>query len=233
MVLLSFTYACEEDVKLVFSENLIETSEAADISINIPKAEGSSEVANRINLKLYEHIVNQSNLSEDASNQSSLDVAIKQFNTEYSKFKKDFPDSSQQWEYFVDGEVTYRSEVLVCIAINSYLDTGGAHGNTNVTFFNFNPQTGELYNMDDIVNDRKALSEVVEQKLNENLKSKAENDSMEDYFFGKEFQLPETLGFSDEGLIILYNTYEIASYAQGIVEFTIPFSEVETFLNYN
>ena len=56
---------------------------------------------------------------------------------------------------------------------------------------------------------------------------------MEDEFFGKDFQLPETIGYSDEGIIILYNPYEIASYAQGIVEFTIPFEDVSSFLNVN
>ena len=56
---------------------------------------------------------------------------------------------------------------------------------------------------------------------------------MEDFFFGKDFQLPETLGYSDEGLIVLYNPYEIASYSQGIIEFTIPYSEISSFLNIN
>ncbi len=54
---------------------------------------------------------------------------------------------------------------------------------------------------------------------------------MEDYFFGNDFQLPESLGFSDEGLIILYNPYEIASYSQGIIEFTIPYDTINDYLN--
>ena len=47
------------------------------------------------------------------------------------------------------------------------------------------------------------------------------------------FELPESLGYSDEGLIILYNPYEIASYAQGIIEFSIPYEDVNSFLNVN
>lgn len=65
----------------------------------------------------------------------------------------------------------------------------------------------------------------------ENLSSKNKDSQMEDYFFGKDFQLPESIGFSDEGVIILYNPYEIASYSQGIIEFTIPYEEIESNLN--
>ena len=65
----------------------------------------------------------------------------------------------------------------------------------------------------------------------ENLSSRDKQFSTEDYFFGKDFQLPESIGFSDEGVIILYNPYEIASYSQGIIEFTIPYNEIDANLN--
>lgn len=233
IVFLSLVYSCEKEVTIDFSEETIETSKSAEIAINFPKAEGSKAVANKINKTISTYIANQINLSEDTVENISIDEAVNKFNTEFTSFKNDFPESSQKWEAFIDGEVTYRSAEVICIAINSYLDTGGAHGNTNVKFFNFDPQTGKLFGKKDLISQAKGLSEVVEQKLLEKIKTDAKNEPMEDIFFGKEFQLPETLGFSDEGLIILYNRYEIASYAQGIVEFTIPFDDVNSFLNIN
>jgi hypothetical protein len=53
---------------------------------------------------------------------------------------------------------------------------------------------------------------------------------MTDFFFGKDFVLPENIGYNEEGLLLLYNTYEIASYAMGITEFTIPYSEINNLL---
>jgi len=233
IALLTLVYSCEEEVNIDFSEENIESSKSTEISINFPKAEGTAAIASKINKTISTYIVNQINLSEDTVENITIDDAVTKFNDEFNSFKNDFPDSSQIWEAFIDGEVTYRSSEVICIAINSYLDTGGAHGNTNVKFFNFDPQTGKLFGKKDLIDNMSAFSKVVEQKLLEKIKTDAENEPMEDVFFGKDFQLPETLGYSDEGIIILYNRYEIASYAQGIVEFTIPFEEVNSYLMIN
>lgn len=221
--------SCNEDVNIVFLEEHIETSEVAEISINFPKAEGNNVVSEAINSTINNYIVGQTTLSEDSITNLSITDAVERFNTEFNNFKTSFPDSSQKWEALIDGEVTYRSAEVICIAINSYLDTGGAHGNTNVKFFNFNPQTGELYSNSELIEDSVKLSKLIEKKLHENLKSKS-NEPTEDFFFGEDFQLPESIGYSEEGLIILYNPYEIASYSQGIIEFTIPYNEIDDFL---
>ena len=71
---------------------------------------------------------------------------------------------------------------------------------------------------------------MVKQHNLKNLKTKNKPQSIEDYFFGKPFQLPENIGFNNNGLLLLYNTYEIASYAQGYTEFVIPFNDCESFL---
>lgn len=232
IVILSFIFSCKEDVNIEFSEEHIETSKDAEVAINYPKAEGNKDVSERINTTIENYIVSQTNFSEDSLTNVSIKEAVERFNSEFNTFKSNFPDSPQKWEAFIDGEVTYRSPEVICMAINSYLDTGGAHGNTNVRFFNFNPQTGELYSKRELISNVNELSKLIESKLKERGKSKAESP-MEDYFFGKDFQLPETIGYSDEGLIVLYNPYEIASYSQGIIEFTIPYSEVSTFLQIN
>lgn len=229
---LSFILSCNEDVKIEFSEERIETSEAAEIAINFPKAEGNKAVSEQINKTIQNYIVSQTNLGEDSLVGLSIQDAVNRFNTEFKTFQSDFPDSPQKWEAFIDGEVTYRSPLVICMAMNSYLDTGGAHGNTNVRFFNFNPKTGELISKAEIIGNLEDLSELIKQKLNDYSKSNSD-EPMEDFFFGNDFQLPESIGFSDEGLIILYNPYEIASYSQGIIEFTIPFEEVSSFLNVN
>ena len=58
-----------------------------------------------------------------------------------------------------------------------------------------------------------------------------EDEGFGDYFFGEEFHLPANIGYNDEGVLLFYNVYEIASYAVGITEFTIPFEEVEDYLS--
>ena len=38
------------------------------------------------------------------------------------------------------------------------------------------------------------------------------------------------MGFNENGIILLYNVYEIASYVQGVTEFTIPYAEANPYL---
>ncbi|SDR79497.1 protein of unknown function [Formosa sp. Hel1_31_208] len=225
-----FLFSCKEDIPIAFSEANIESSEEAEISINYPNAISTSEASKLINKTLENYIANQLDLSNDSIKITNVKEAAEQFDKAFVDFKTDFPEASQKWEAFIDSEVTYRSPDLICIVVNSYLDTGGAHGNTLVKFLNFNAETGALLTNLDLISNIEGFSKLVESKLNKALDTSSDGDSMEDVFFGENFQLPETIGYSDEGLIILYNPYEIASYAQGIIEFNIPFEEVTSYL---
>jgi hypothetical protein len=45
------------------------------------------------------------------------------------------------------------------------------------------------------------------------------------------FYLPENIGFTKEGVKLLYNQYEVASYADGTIELTLPYNEVKKYLS--
>jgi len=51
------------------------------------------------------------------------------------------------------------------------------------------------------------------------------------WFEDDKFHLPETVGFTADSLLLLYNPYEIASYAAGAVTLNIPLEEVSTFIS--
>ncbi len=221
--------SCKEEVNLTFSEINTLYEEGAVIEINIPKAEGQTTVSTAINLKIENHIANILNFSEENSDSIELKDAIAQFKKEYSNFKNDFEESALIWEAIFDGEVIYQSSSVVCLAINGYTNTGGAHGNMNITLYNFDAQTGEILELEDLINDISDFTELVKIHFKKETESNNE-EGITDYFFGDEFHLPDNIGFNDDGILILYNVYEIASYAQGITEFTIPFEESEAYL---
>ena len=53
------------------------------------------------------------------------------------------------------------------------------------------------------------------------------------WFENDNFYLPETIGFDENNLIIVYNSYEIAPYAAGPIVLEIPLTEVASFLDLN
>ncbi|MCB0446840.1 MAG: DUF4163 domain-containing protein [Gelidibacter sp.] len=224
--------ACNEDVKLTFEEQHVEQNDGAIVAINYPKAKDDNDIAVKINKHIEHFLANEINLGQDEVKGISLKDAIKNFNNEYKLFKHDFADTSQQWEVSIESEITYENEHLICVAVNSYLDTGGAHGNEHVSFLVFDKQTGNRLKPSDFIKDAEGFATLAEPYFKNETKPLTIDEDIEDYFFGEGFQLPENIGFSENGVILLYNVYEIASYTQGVTEFTIPYDKAKPFLKF-
>ena len=231
-VLLTIT-SCNKEVNLTFTETNFIKTESAIIEINIPNADGNNSVSKSINSTIEKFIINTISFSEDSIINLSLKDAVKKFDSIYVAFKDDFEENPLIWEMLIDGEVTYQSPALTCIAINSYLNTGGAHGNMTISFLNFNSQTGQLLHLDEHIKNKTDFIKLAEKYFNIKLQESSNEDGFDNYFLGKDFHLPENIGFSDDGVILLYNVYEIAPYSEGITEFTIPFEEALPYLKIN
>lgn len=223
-------FSCKKEVLLTFNETSLEYNIPVTIEINIPKAKESHRIATRINTEIETHIANTLNYVENYNSHLKLDTAIDNFNSEYTSFKTNFEESTLVWEATFDGEVSYQSSKLISISITSYVNTGGAHGSLNITFLNFNSETGDLVSLDDIINDLDAFKNLAEMHFKQTFDLNKIGD-LEDYFFGNTFQLPANIGYNEKGIILFYNAYEIASYDQKPKEFIIPFDEVQAYLN--
>jgi hypothetical protein len=231
--LLSFfiLVACKKDVNLSFSEVNEIYNDNAIVEINIPKASGNKTISNSINSTIEKHIATALNFGEDDSKVLSYSEAISNFEKEFHHFKNEYDESTLVYEATFDGEVIYQSAGIICVAITGYTNTGGAHGNLDITLYNFNSDSGKLYSNDELIINEKEFTQLVKTHFINEIDTNSEE--LSDYFFGDDFHLPANIGFNDEGVLILYNTYEIASYAQGITEFTIPFSEANPFIKIN
>ncbi len=72
--------ACEKEVKIDFSQEIIETSEGAEIALNFTKAEGTEAIVKGINHTLENYIINQINLSEHDARDVNLYDPLAKFN---------------------------------------------------------------------------------------------------------------------------------------------------------
>lgn len=229
LVAIIFT-ACKEETNLNFTSTYLELDDIAFIEIDYPTADGTSEAAQAINTILSSYIVNALNFEEGSVSNNDIETAASKFNDNYKAFKADFPDESTPWEATVEGEVLYTSPLITSISINTYIFTGGAHGNDYIKLFNFNNLTGEVLKSEDVLDLNADFMKLAQRYFEQEVMKSGEN--VKDYFFGEPFKLPENIGLNERGLIMLYNKYEIASYAQGYTEFLIPFKELEPYLNY-
>lgn len=216
--------SCEEEINLAFSEiNMIEEKETT-VEINIPKAEGDDAISNSINSALEDFTNKALNIDASKETQETFEESIEQFNASYLEFKNQMVEELQleltPWEAGVDGEVTYQSNQVVSIAMNTYLNTGGIHGTSKISFLNFDATTGKQLHYDEFIKDKDELKKFLKFYFEKEVESISFDD----------FKLPETIGLSDEGVIVLYNVNEIPSYTDKLTEFTVPFDEIERFL---
>ncbi len=218
----------DEEPKITFSEVNMTTNQNKIVEVNIPQAEGPETVAKTINQAIESNI--SASLTSDPDLQTknmSVSESIDYFNTEYNNFKSEFPDSPLAWEAQIDGEIMYHSEAVISVAMTTYLNTGGAHGILVINFLNFDALTGQPLKNEQLFNDWESFKTIANDYFNDHIADKKEL-----YFEPDNFVLPENIGFNDEGVILLYNSYEVAPYSTGLTEFTIPYNDLVAFLNF-
>lgn len=136
---------------------------------------------------------------------------------------------ARPWYMSISTEILSTESIMVIKYIyTNYL--GGAHGNHTVHYQNINPRNYDILALTDIVNDTCKLTTIAEQyfiKTVEKLGMKYPNDFL---FENDKFKLPSEFAVGKDELILHYNVYEVASYAQGDIVVNIPFSTLEQIL---
>ena len=221
--------SCQEDPKIVFSKINISTENNTIVEVNIPYAAGNELIADNVNLEIENYVVSALQLGESPKNamSKSIEMCIDNFNKQYHDFKTDFPESSEKWEAQIDGDIMFESPEVVSLSLTTYSFTGGAHGILNIILLNFNLQTGEVINPKALFKNIDAFKVLAKGYFNKTVTDK------NTLFEPEKFELPANIGFNNKGVVLLYNTYEIAPYSTGVIEFTIPMAEVKPYLVFN
>lgn len=133
-----------------------------------------------------------------------------------------------RWEMQAGFEIKeYKDYVLLTSGGWEY--TGGAHGNGYTFFEYYSKEDGELLTTEYFVADYDALLGVAEKhfRVQQEIEEGASINSTGCWFENDQFALNENFFFAGGEMIFLYNSYEIAPYAAGVIELRIPLSELE------
>lgn len=107
-----------------------------------------------------------------------------------------------------------------------YTFTGGAHGNSFSGNFNFDKTTGNTLKLSDFIIDTTEFNTIAEKCFRKQAEI-SENENLSDLGFWFEeniFKCNDNFFITDEGFNFTFNTYEIAPYAFGSFEFSVPFT---------
>lgn len=202
------------------------------ISVKIPVANGVPVIADSINKKVFSVLKEIIYFGEKPYTAKDYNGLLTSFIDSYEKLQKEFPNDKFGWEADINGSVKYQSENVLNIEISHYTYTGGAHGYQGLRSLLFDPSTGKLIANNKLFNDREAFKAFAEKKFRDKYKIPA-NKSINStgLMFEKEkFHLPQNIFFTDNGLLLYYNSYEVASYADGPKELLLSFTEVNDYL---
>ena len=199
------------------------------ISIHTPWAKNNGIRSKKINQKIEKHIIQLIDYQE-YNKFSKLEALAEKFIDDYEASEQEFSETNIPWEASVEGKITHKSPDLISIEFDLALFTGGAHGFTSVSYLNFNPKTGDQFLNKDLFNEGfKDYAEKLFRQKNDIPEDQPINST--GFFFENDsFQLPQNIGFLKNKIVLIYNAYEVASYAEGGIQLEIPLKDVEEFI---
>ena len=189
---------------------------------------------NRIIKKEVSHSLQsyQFEQNRDSATQS-LDQIVKDI---FFTFNEEIEQNNllpNSWVIELKGEQASETKNTLTILITEYSYLGGAHPNSYQTYLNFNRETGELIQLEEVISDPEAVLEIAEQQFRETYDLSSEETLTKAGLFENKLVFPENFVMTKEGLIFLYNPYEIGPYAAGYYEFQISWERLEGLVNKN
>ncbi|MDO1512658.1 DUF3298 and DUF4163 domain-containing protein [Maribacter confluentis] len=234
LLTLFFILSCETKEELIFEPLSISKKECQDcsfVTINVPKAIGNSKLANAINIAISEEIISWLSFNETGK-ANNIKEGIDAFITDYNELKNKYPEESMPWEATINGDIVFDNGQILTIQLKSYLFTGGAHGINSVRFLNFDKLNAtELYR-EELFTSIETITSYAEEafRTQEHIPKEADINSTGFMFETETYYLPENIGYTDDGLLLYYEPYEIASYADGPITLLLPYKEVNSYL---
>ena len=180
---------------------------------------------------------------------------VSDFNSSVDSYNKDSEEQNKEMKKSAEENgdtyetIKYSDNVTVSVVradnqvfsfkIYDYIYLGGAHGGTNVTGYTFDSKTGEQLTIDSF-GDKASIANTADIFI---LNSIAESSdqaraglfdddalsyvtAIDDYFTKTE--LPAYY-LSNRGIVFVFQQYDIAPYASGIIEFVVPYTQFEDF----
>ncbi|WP_208590207.1 DUF3298 and DUF4163 domain-containing protein [Gracilibacillus suaedae] len=124
-------------------------------------------------------------------------------------------------EYQTDYEVKYNQSPKLSILTSNYIYSGGAHGNTTVESFNFDIDKGKRVYLTNILTEKEqieAVSDYVWEYATERPDIFYPDLKKEDIKLTKD----TAFYFTDDGITLVFQQYEIAPYVAGNQEIHVP-----------
>lgn len=195
------------------------------INLSIPFITNKDNaIADKINTKILNTVDDIVALDDKTAMSGSYEELSKNFIDSYNDFFQKYPDELLPWKAQVDGGISFFNEDLLSIEIEYYTFVGGAYGFESEMALNFNPKTGELYSIQDLIGNWEELQKLFALQL---------KGKMDIWSNNHQLNYPESIFFYEDTIAFLYNALDEDMTHSGPIKIELPKENVIPFLKIN
>ena len=229
-------------------------SPACKITIDysyLAESDAADSIAQRINRTIQAHVLGKEYI------RMNPEVAVDSFkNTYINNYRKDVNEFYQEdikngtpkdelptWYNYEYGLTTHFSEGkegILNFIVETFEYTGGAHPNSWNKWMNFEKNTGKLLALKDVfmAGSEKPMSDMLLEELITEMATRLEDSSITSLeglqnagiLNSTNMYVPDNFLLEKEKVSFLYNKYDIAPYAVGVITLSLPYTSVEKYM---
>lgn len=198
---------------------------------------GSSAMKNE-DVQFIEKLI-MHELGADSLNAITIEDCVKKQIDNYGKWYKgvlaEEPDSNlgESWNNYYSGvamDVIFNDNNWLVMEMSGSEYTGGAHGNYGVSYMNIDMQQKRVWKMEDVMTiDSNKLNLLLDAEARRYFALSA-TESFEERLLADKVMPNSNICITPTGINFVYNPYEIASYADGIITLFLPYSQLKDLL---
>lgn len=216
-------FACSAPLGKVESVTINYSKESVNIKMSYPHAVGYPQ-GEKINSSMDTLIRTYLTWDQDINYTNTYQELIDKIDTTFSSFEGETMrfDLEMTWN-------GYENREILSILSTTFLYSGGAHPNTFLGAHNFYRTTGEIINIIDMIEDREAFRKTLIDKFisDRDLPTNPTTEQTGLFMEIGDMPIAQTILFTDKGLEVIYNQYEIAPYVMGQIILDIPYEQVK------
>ncbi len=165
--------------------------------------------------------------------QNIVDNYIKEFKSDISDIKPISGDSKFVLEFTFDS---YEHENYISYVIHEYVNMGGAHPNMYMLTISYDIKNKKVITIEDLVKMNPKILDILSKYTHEKLKENSIIKEVNDPDMLTSGTKPTTenfkrFAFDKNGLIIFFETYQVAPYVAGDFSVTVPYSNLGIKIN--
>lgn len=212
------------------ANNSVSAEDERCVRIRFAYPEISSSTAPKVADKINQFIM-RSLLSGLQGDNGQPAPTIESFAQQFIDDYESDPNTFNSWELELTADVDYSNRDLLSLNVAEAGYTGGAHPFSGARYYVLDLKSGDTVSLTQLLNTEfQTELNVMGEKAFREARALPSGTSLEDegfWFENNTFQVNDNFGVREEGLVFLFNPYEVAPYAMGPTEYLVPYEDIK------